>query len=476
MKNSIFIIVLLLVHMATFAQEGVNFEDLTFDEALAKAKAENKFVFVDCYTSWCGPCKYMAQAVVPQKSMGDFFNPRFGSVKFDMERGEGKELNEKFGVKAYPTFLILRPDGTLQHKIVGGTGMIEMFIEKVERGLNEKTSLDYLDKKYEKGKLNKKELVRYQIALLDANEEMKSGKVLEELNVQLNDEDKLQKEFWPILKKEVYGSEGFKFVLDHSDVLYKNVGKEQIDSYLMDNFFRAIDGVLNAATRTSGETLKQVQEELARVDITNEEVLWYAIELNQACLANDLDQLISIAEDVRDNDNNKVWFVMRAFMAIEQKVSEVDLKRMIRLENRYLELVSGDGREQVAGFFQKLKRDLLDGVNFQSLSYEDALKEASRQGRMLFVYCRINSCPPCDGMENDILKKEDIKKCLEDNYVCVKYDMKVGEGLVLAKKWNMEFYPVCLLVNPDGGIRHRIEGLVDPEFFLEQVKEGLNDK
>lgn len=27
--------------MATFAQEGVNFEDLTFDEALAKAKAEN---------------------------------------------------------------------------------------------------------------------------------------------------------------------------------------------------------------------------------------------------------------------------------------------------------------------------------------------------------------------------------------------------------------------------------------------------
>lgn len=31
-------------------------------------------------------------------------------------------------------------------------------------------------------------------------------------------------------------------------------------------------------------------------------------------------------------------------------------------------------------------------------------------------------------------------------------------------------------MNPDGGIRHRIEGLVDPEFFLEQVKEGLNDK
>ena len=48
-------------------------------------------------------------------------------------------------------------------------------------------------------------------------------------------------------------------------------------------------------------------------------------------------------------------------MAIEQKVSEVDLKRMIRLENRYLELVSGDGREQVAGFSKSLSGIFLMG-------------------------------------------------------------------------------------------------------------------
>ena len=61
-------------------------------EALAKAKAENKLVFMDCYTSWCGPCKYMTETIFPQEKAGEFFNPKFVCVKFDMEKGEGKEL------------------------------------------------------------------------------------------------------------------------------------------------------------------------------------------------------------------------------------------------------------------------------------------------------------------------------------------------------------------------------------------------
>ena len=78
-----------------------NFRDLTFNEALAQAKAEKKMVFMDCYTSWCGPCKNMTNNVFPQKAAGDYFNPRFVCVKYDMEKGEGKELADKFEVHAY---------------------------------------------------------------------------------------------------------------------------------------------------------------------------------------------------------------------------------------------------------------------------------------------------------------------------------------------------------------------------------------
>ncbi|MDE5612601.1 MAG: thioredoxin family protein, partial [Odoribacter sp.] len=71
------------------AQEGVAFRNITLDEAQEQAKAENKLVFMDCYTSWCGPCQEMTKKVFPQKAAGDYFNPRFVCVKYDMEKGAG---------------------------------------------------------------------------------------------------------------------------------------------------------------------------------------------------------------------------------------------------------------------------------------------------------------------------------------------------------------------------------------------------
>ena len=94
MKSLISIIAFLMLSFTAFCQGGVNFEHITFDEALAKAKAENKLVFMDCYTSWCGPCKYMSETIFPQEKAGEFFNPKFVCVKFDMEKGEGPERKD----------------------------------------------------------------------------------------------------------------------------------------------------------------------------------------------------------------------------------------------------------------------------------------------------------------------------------------------------------------------------------------------
>ena len=134
MKFRLLLFVMMFTGVVTNAQEGVKFEDLTFKEALAKAKAENKLVFMDCYTSWCGPCKKMLNTVFVQKEAGDFFNPRFVNIKYDMEKGEGIELAKQFNVKSFPTFFIIRPDGSIQHK-VGGAGSLNSFLGWVERGL-----------------------------------------------------------------------------------------------------------------------------------------------------------------------------------------------------------------------------------------------------------------------------------------------------------------------------------------------------
>ena len=84
MKRLISLFCCLCLFIPTFAQ--TTFQELTLEGALEKAKTGNKYVFVDCYTSWCGPCKLMTENIFPSKTVGDYMNNRFVCVKFDMEK------------------------------------------------------------------------------------------------------------------------------------------------------------------------------------------------------------------------------------------------------------------------------------------------------------------------------------------------------------------------------------------------------
>ena len=86
--------------------KGTEFFKGSFKEALAKAKKENKKLMVDCYTLWCGPCRFMAKNVFPDEKLGKFMNEHFVCMQLDMEHGEGPERNKTFQVKAYPTFFL----------------------------------------------------------------------------------------------------------------------------------------------------------------------------------------------------------------------------------------------------------------------------------------------------------------------------------------------------------------------------------
>ena len=67
-------------------QGGVSFiKDKPWEEVLKLAAAEDKLIFMDAYTTWCGPCKKMDRQVFPLESVGNFYNDKFISVKMDME-------------------------------------------------------------------------------------------------------------------------------------------------------------------------------------------------------------------------------------------------------------------------------------------------------------------------------------------------------------------------------------------------------
>lgn len=102
-------------------EEGIQFAHIDFKEAKALAKKENKLIFIDAYTTWCGPCKLMSKTVFKEKAVGDYYNEHFVNLKVDMETAEGLFLGKRYNVTGYPTFLYLKPDGTLIKKTMGAT-------------------------------------------------------------------------------------------------------------------------------------------------------------------------------------------------------------------------------------------------------------------------------------------------------------------------------------------------------------------
>lgn len=133
MKTFFSIIALILVAFSAKAQ--IAFEHGTLEEALAKAKKEKKLVFVDVFTTWCGPCKQMSANVFPQKEVGDYYNANFVSIKIDAEKGGGPAIASKYAVSAYPTMLYLKPDGSVVTKQVGmvdGAKLINKGMEAVD--------------------------------------------------------------------------------------------------------------------------------------------------------------------------------------------------------------------------------------------------------------------------------------------------------------------------------------------------------
>lgn len=121
--KKILVIVAVLFLSVTVSAQGVKFEEITLQQAMTKAaknKKEPKLIFLDCYTSWCGPCKTMADEVFTKPICGDYMNANFISIKKDMESDEiGQKMAIDYEIMVYPTFLILDEKGKEVNRIVG---------------------------------------------------------------------------------------------------------------------------------------------------------------------------------------------------------------------------------------------------------------------------------------------------------------------------------------------------------------------
>ena len=165
MKGS-FWLLFLSPYFAGAQIHSVNFsQDLSWQGVLQKAKIENKYIFVDCYASWCGPCKLMDKDVYPIDSIGTLMNDHFISVKVQCDSSVNDNENirswysvahdivDKYRIRAYPTFLFLSPEGEIVHKGMGYQTPAD-FVGLVKAALDPNKQYYSLLKKYLAGEKN----------------------------------------------------------------------------------------------------------------------------------------------------------------------------------------------------------------------------------------------------------------------------------------------------------------------------------
>lgn len=304
MKKVYIIVSILFFSLMTFAQSGTRFMDnRPWQEVLQRAQRENKLIFVDCYTSWCGPCKQLATQVFPQEKMGDYLNSRFVNAKYDVEKGEGLTVSKQYNkeIKVFPTMLILTARGEVIHK-VAGCHPVDELIAAIEEGLQGNTIYN-LKKEYDNGNREWSFIQKYLNLLETAAERKEYEKVAREYASRFPIDSLLNKDIWGIVGKFVIQdplSPEYRFVIKHLDDLDNKglINRYRLEGKLSEEMGFAVNSIyLVSNKKHSEDTLAMLQEKIDYLrTLLKEPVKGFPeslaeLSLSECKLKNDADQL-----------------------------------------------------------------------------------------------------------------------------------------------------------------------------------------
>lgn len=155
------IFTLISISASAATKEGINFFSGSWEQAKEQASKENKLIFVDFYTQWCGPCYNMAKNVFVLHSVGVFYNQHFINLKIDAENGEGVDLAKRYKIVSYPTYVFIDPKTEQVVHRSSSRQSAETFIFTGKSALDPKTSSSYLVKQKVEGSTDGEFLINY---------------------------------------------------------------------------------------------------------------------------------------------------------------------------------------------------------------------------------------------------------------------------------------------------------------------------
>jgi thiol-disulfide isomerase/thioredoxin len=106
------------------------------------------------------------------------------------------------------------------------------------------------------------------------------------------------------------------------------------------------------------------------------------------------------------------------------------------------------------------------GIQFNSGSFEELKAEAAKTNKIIFMDAYATWCGPCKWMAAKVFTDDKVGAYYNANFVNAKVDMEKGEGIELAKQFQVTAYPTLLYIDAKGNVVHRGLGARDVDDFI----------
>lgn len=126
----------------------------------------------------------------------------------------------------------------------------------------------------------------------------------------------------------------------------------------------------------------------------------------------------------------------------------------------------------MVAFFHNSTIAQITKISFEASNFETSLLKAKNANKLVFIDVATEWCGPCKRMDAEVFTDSSVAAYFNVEFVNIKIDAEKGEGIDLAKKYQISAYPTLIIVNSDGKLVHRTSGFKTPAELISFGKES----
>lgn len=434
----------------------------SLEEALKQAHAQKKPIFFNCFVDWAVPCHMMNQQVFSDQSFCDYMNRNFINLFMEMTSPEAAPIAKKYEVQAFAHYLVLDSEGNILLRILGGKTLPE-FKECIMLALNPKTSLPGAEKIYQSGKYGKKDLLSYLNVLKLAGDHTRFNQISKEYFPLLKPKEYTQKKNWVVVSNFIdsRNSDLYQYLIDHKTEFEKNIGAKTINRFIESFYYIDLHKYATGKETYDGVKMLNLYNEMVNVGLADSCISYKIYQIAKLRGEKKYDELFDYMRQNRENLNMIKYEIETSFdfpdMTDKQKVS---LAAYLRESAQKLPKSTLKKQLEILALQAESHHDQ-KGIQFESIGFDEALAKAKNTNRLVFLDCYTTWCGPCRMMANQIFVLPEVGELFNRRFINLKIDMEKGEGITLAKKYNVTAFPTMLILDGEGNIVQRIRGARD---------------